>query len=49
MLIDFKNVNIRHLDGESALRGVNFHVAEGEFVYLIGRVGAGYSSLLKSI
>lgn len=49
MLIDFKNVNIRHLDGESALRGVNFHVAEGEFVYLIGCVGAGKSSLLKSI
>lgn len=49
MLIDFKNVNIRHLDGEPALKAVNFHVDEGEFIYLIGRVGAGKSSLLKAI
>lgn len=49
MLIDFKNVNISHLDGEPALKGVNFHVEEGEFIYLIGRVGAGKSSLLKAI
>jgi cell division transport system ATP-binding protein len=48
-LIDFKNVNIAHLDGEPVLRGVNFHVDEGEFIYLIGRVGAGKSSLLKTI
>ena len=49
MLIDFKNVNICHLDGESVLKGINFHVDEGEFIYLIGRVGAGKSSLLKTI
>lgn len=49
MLIDFKNVNISHLDGEPALRGVDFHADEGEFIYLIGRVGAGKSSLLKTI
>ena len=49
LLIDFKNVNIRHLDGELALKGVNFHVDEGEFIYLIGRVGSGKSSLLKTI
>ena len=49
LLIDFKNVNISHLDGESVLKGVNFHVDEGEFIYLIGRVGAGKSSLLKTI
>lgn len=49
MLINFKNVNISHLDGESVLKGVNFHVDEGEFIYLIGRVGAGKSSLLKTI
>jgi cell division transport system ATP-binding protein len=28
---------------------VNFHVDEGEFVYIIGRVGSGKSSLLKTI
>ena len=49
MLIDFKNVNISHLDGEPVLKGVDFHADEGEFIYLIGRVGAGKSSLLKAI
>ena len=49
MLIDYKNVNVYHRDGETALCGVNFHVEEGEFVYVIGRVGSGKSSLLKSI
>jgi cell division transport system ATP-binding protein len=49
MLIDYKNANIYHRDGEPVLQGVNFHVDEGEFVYVIGRVGSGKSSLLKSI
>ena len=44
MLINYKNVNIY-----TVLRGVNFHVDEGEFIYVIGRVGSGKSSLLKSI
>jgi len=48
VLIDFKNVNIYHKDGEPVLQNVNFHVDEGEFVYVIGRVGSGKSSLLKS-
>lgn len=49
MLISYKNVNIYHRDGEEVLRNVNFHVDEGEFIYLIGRVGSGKSSLLKTI
>ncbi|MBQ8655997.1 MAG: ATP-binding cassette domain-containing protein [Prevotella sp.] len=48
MLIDYKNVNIYQQD-QLVLEGVNFHVDEGEFIYLIGRVGSGKSSLLKSI
>ncbi len=48
MLIDYKNVNIYQQD-QLVLEGVNFHVEEGEFIYLIGRVGSGKSSLLKSI
>ena len=48
MLIDYKNVNIYQQD-LLVLEGVNFHVDEGEFIYLIGRVGSGKSSLLKSI
>ena len=49
VLIEYKNVNIYHKDGDTVLRGVNFHVEEGEFIYLIGRVGSGKSSLLKTI
>ena len=48
-LINYKNVDIYHNDGDTVLRGVDFHVEEGEFIYLIGRVGSGKSSLLKTI
>ena len=34
--------------GEMVLSEVNLSVAPGEFVYLIGRVGSGKSSLLKN-
>ena len=49
MLINYKNANIYHNDGDTVLREVNFHVEEGEFIYLIGRVGSGKSSLLRTI
>ncbi len=49
MLIDYKNVNIYQQDGRLVLGNVNFHVDEGEFIYIIGRVGSGKSSLLKTI
>ncbi len=49
MLINYKNVTVCQQDGEEILKGVDFHVDEGEFVYLIGRVGSGKSSLLKTI
>lgn len=49
MLVNYKNVNIRHNDGETVMNSVNFHVDDGEFVYLIGRVGSGKSSLLKTL
>ena len=29
--------------------GVNFDIDKGEFVYLIGRTGAGESSILKTL
>ena len=48
VLIKYKNANIHHDDGETALRNVDFQVEEGEFIYLIGRVGSGKSSLLKT-
>lgn len=48
MLVDYQNVNIYH-DDVQVLQGVNFHADEGEFIYLIGKVGSGKSSLLETI
>ena len=49
MLIDYKNVNISHDDDEVVLKDVDFGVNPGEFVYIIGKVGSGKSSLLRTI
>jgi len=49
MLVEFKKANICQVEGETVLEGVDFSVNEGDFIYLIGRVGSGKSSLLKSI
>ena len=49
MLLNYKNANISQLDGTGVLANVNLQVDEGEFVYIIGRVGSGKSSLLKTI
>lgn len=49
MLIEYKNVTVSHDDGEMVLDGVDFHAAEGEFIYIIGKVGSGKSSLLRTI
>ena len=49
MLIDYKKVDIYHKEGAPVLHDVDFHVDEGEFIYIIGRVGSGKSSLLKTI
>ena len=48
ILIDYQNVQISH-DDECILTDVNFHAEEGEFIYIIGKVGSGKSSLLKTI
>ncbi len=47
MLIDYKKVNIYQADN-LVLKDVNFQCAEGEFIYIIGKVGSGKSSLLKT-
>ena len=49
MLIDHQKVNISQADDKQVLRDVTFHVDEGEFIYIIGRVGSGKSSLLKTL
>ena len=48
MLIDYQNVSIYQAE-KCVLQSVNFHVDEGEFAYLIGKVGSGKSSLLKTL
>ena len=49
MLIDYQKVNISQADDKQVLRDVTFHLDEGEFIYIIGRVGSGKSSLLKTL
>ena len=48
MLIDYKNATIYQED-KLILDNANFHLDEGEFIYLIGKVGSGKSSLLKTM
>ncbi len=49
MIINYKNATIKQKDGIDVLTGVDFHIDDGEFVYIIGRVGSGKSTLLKTI
>lgn len=47
-LIRYKNVNINQQE-LGVLGDVNLELNKGEFVYLIGKVGSGKTSLLKTI
>lgn len=48
MLISYKKVNFSHKDDDLVLKDVNFQVDSGEFIYIIGRIGSGKSSLLRT-
>lgn len=48
MLIEYKNIDIYQED-KCILKNVDFHADNGEFIYIIGKVGAGKSSLLKTM
>ena len=47
MLINYQNVEICQQE-HAVLSEVNFQVNESEFIYLIGKVGSGKTSLLKT-
>ena len=47
-LIDYNNIDIYQEDNP-VLKDVIFQVEEGEFIYIIGKVGSGKTSLLKTL
>ena len=47
-IIDYKKVEIERAD-RLVMKDVTFSLEEGEFCYLVGRVGSGKSSLLKTM
>ena len=49
MLIEYEKATITQNDGKEILKDIDFQVDDSEFVYIIGRVGSGKSSLLKTL
>lgn len=47
-VVDYKNVDIDRAE-RLVMKDVSFSIGEGEFYYLVGRVGSGKSSLLKTM
>ena len=47
-LIEYKGVEVLRNE-HVALKDVDWHVDAGEFVYLLGRVGSGKTSLMKTV
>lgn len=48
IIVDYKNVNIERAE-HLVLQDVTFQLKSGEFCYLVGKVGSGKSSLMKSM
>lgn len=48
VIVKYENVDLGR-DGNTILSDVNISVSEGDFIYLIGKVGSGKSTFLKSI
>ena len=48
VLIRYKHVNISQNDGD-VLKNVNFELREKEFLYIIGKVASGKTTLMKSV
>lgn len=48
-MIEFRGVYKKYGTGTEALKDVNIHIEDGEFVYIVGKSGAGKSTFLKLI
>lgn len=48
LIIDYQDVDIQRAE-RVVLKNVDFSLSTGEFCYLVGKVGSGKSSLLKSM
>ena len=48
-MISFSNVHKTYRSGVDALRGIDFTIEDGEFVFVIGKSGSGKSTLMKCI
>lgn len=46
-MINYRNISIQR-NGVTIVHNATFSISKGEFVYLLGRVGSGKSSLMKS-
>ena len=47
-LIKYEGVELRHAE-QIVLRDINLNIKNGEFVYLLGKVGSGKSTFMKSL
>ena len=47
-IIEYENVEIERAD-RLVMKNVTFSIEEGEFRYLVGKVGSGKSSLMKTM
>lgn len=48
VIVDYKNVEIERAE-KTVLKNVTFTLTKGEFCYLVGKVGSGKSSLMKTM
>lgn len=48
VIVEYEHVDLDR-DGNNILNDINISISEGEFIYLIGKVGSGKSTFLKSL